>query len=236
MILEPGLILVIKRAEGFSDHIYLDGGGVRTIGYGTTESDVSPLPSHMTEAQASAFLVRALQRKYGPAVDALRLPNPNMQNACLDLAYNCGTGILGSGFSIGRALQARDWNKAAGLFGLYIHDANGQVEPGLVTRREWERRLFIKPWVDPDPYSRYDKTVRDLHGRKISEYETAREYDHKRVHWLKWPGRLHRLKQNAGYLRERLDIVHETHGAWSGDQKWRRDTLKLRERGKRVRL
>lgn len=215
-------VVLIEQFEGWERVVpgsnprvveqYLDGAGVPTIGFGTTSADVSPLPRRLTFAQSEALLIRKLHTPYGTAVARLNLPNPNMQAACLSLAYNCGPGILGSGFTIGRALIARDWVAAANAFMLYIHDINGVVEPGLVTRRRTEQALFRKPWANPDPhhYLWFDNTPRKLlrgstERRVVQEYDRLRALQTKTKHPRR--ARLGVLRAQCAALALRLKVL-----------------------------
>ena len=64
----PHCLEAIKSHGGFRDHQYDDGKHVMTIGYGTTASDVKPLPTHMSEAEAAKLLEHKITKKYLPAV------------------------------------------------------------------------------------------------------------------------------------------------------------------------
>lgn len=145
---EAGLKL-IENFEGFVDHIYDDGTGVLTVGYGTTSADIHPLPTHVTRAQAEQLLVRELASKYEPAVNGVGVPlNQNQFDALVSLAYNCGPGIVSDAYQIGRDLRARNYSAASADFMHYVV-AGGRVLQGLVNRRTAERSLFNKPVADP---------------------------------------------------------------------------------------
>lgn len=236
-ISQTGLSL-IESFEGFSDHIYDDGTGVATVGFGTTSADVSPLPTHLTREEAQALLQRKLAETYEPAVNALHIDfNQNQFDALVSFCYNLGPGILGTEHDIGRLLRAHDLKAAANAM-LEYDDPGTNVTAGLFRRRKAERALFLKPWADPDPYhyGRFDPTDRRVGaGRKASERETAREYDDKRRRWLRWPGRLRRLRDNCAILEARIEDVEDHGGSPLVDwREWRKAELSDRAAGRRV--
>jgi len=77
--------------------------------------------------------------------------------------YNCGTGAIGPGTGVGRALRARQWNAAADAL-LQWNKANGKPLPGLTRRRQAERAMFLEA---DDPFEGYTD----------SERSWLREYD-----------------------------------------------------------
>lgn len=152
----------IKGFEGFFDHIYLDGVGVRTIGYGTTAADVNPLPTHMTEPQAAALLRKKLDEKYGPRVRVLFRPGGPLHghftqaryNALVSFAYNLGEHSMpfrrngrwvpAPNFeTLGRAIIAADFRAMARALPLYRNKGSA-VEAGLLRRRLAEGALLLK--------------------------------------------------------------------------------------------
>lgn len=137
-------LALIEHFEGYFPTRYLDPVGVVTQCYGATGVELLSLPPIATRAQCRAQLIRSLDRRYEPAVRALKLGSQNRFDATVSIAYNVGTGILSRGRSLGDALRGRNWPKAAAAFGLYVY-AGGRVFPGLVRRREAERKLFLTP-------------------------------------------------------------------------------------------
>lgn len=134
----------IKGFEGFSATQYNDGTGTMTIGYGTTAADVRPLPTHLTESQASVLLATKLREKYLPSVLALKVPlTQNQLDALVSFTYNLGPGIIAKGTHMGDLLRSRQYKAAADLMLQYDH-AGGQELAGLKRRREAERALFLK--------------------------------------------------------------------------------------------
>jgi lysozyme len=148
---EAGLAL-IKEYEGLRLKAYLCSAGVPTIGYGTTiypTGRAVELGDTCTAEEAEAYLRVDIARKEAALKRFLKahaIPlTSNQYSALVSFAYNLGTGMVtGAERSIGKALRAKDFNKAAACFGLY-NRAGGKVLLGLVRRRAAERALFLKP-------------------------------------------------------------------------------------------
>jgi GH24 family phage-related lysozyme (muramidase) len=88
-----------------------------------------------------------LDRDYFPTVKALptfSVLTQHQVDALTSFIYNVGPAGIGSGTSVGQALRRRDWRAAADHL-LGWDRAGGFVLPGLKTRREAERALFLKP-------------------------------------------------------------------------------------------
>lgn len=207
-ISKSGLRL-IEQFEGFSASIYHDSVGVATIGYGTTSADVNPLPRHLTQHQAEQLLARKLNEKYGAAINALRLPfNQNQFDALCSFTYNLGSGVLSSGYTVGRLLRGRQWRAAADSMLQYDH-AGGQVLAGLSRRRRAERSLFLTPVAKrrilhrkPQSYSGLDAAQR-VEARHIIAEGCALLLAHpSAVHYTeggsRWQGIDHGLRISRG--------------------------------------
>ncbi|MEW6498525.1 MAG: DUF4231 domain-containing protein [Cyanobacteriota bacterium] len=135
-------IKILKECEGLCLNAYKCPAGVWTIGYGCTEG-VRPGTS-ITEAEAEAMLRKELA-KFEEGVERTlgHIPlNENQFSALVSLTYNCGLGAVVEGTTIRRKLEARDYQGAADGFLLW-NKGGGRVLPGLVKRREMERRLFL---------------------------------------------------------------------------------------------
>jgi len=145
----------IKDYEAFHANQYDDGVGVATIGYGTTESDVKPLPSHVTKAQAESLLARALAARYEPAVNAankrygLNL-NQNEFDALVSFVYNLGPGSVGQASrfnTLQKALASKNRQRIAEALPLYSNPGSS-VHAGLLKRRKAERNMFLNGTYD----------------------------------------------------------------------------------------
>lgn len=141
--------LLIGAFEGLRLTPYNDAAGYATIGYGhligyrhVTDADRSKYHG-FTQADALRLL-QADAEKCAVAVCAIKPPITNQAHfdALVSIAFNCGTGVLDPGSSLGAALRAPGRKGAPDAFLLYDH-AGGVVLAGLQRRREAERRLWL---------------------------------------------------------------------------------------------
>ena len=129
--------------EGFSAKPYQDSGGVWTIGFGTAISaaQAEQYKDGITEQMATQMMTGQLQ---GFALGLIKLElSTLMQNqfdACCSLAYNIGLTAF-SNSTILKRIIARSTDLSP--WGYWIKDAKGQVQEGLVRRRQAELKLFI---------------------------------------------------------------------------------------------
>lgn len=157
MQISPEGIRLIKSFEGYHTRLpngdcaaYLCPANVPTIGYGCTEN--VKIGMVWTEAQAEAELRRELA-KHEAAVTRLATVdlNQNEFDALVSFSYNCGAGALGKSTLLKR-LNKGDRLGAAQQFGKWTR-GGGRVLRGLVSRREREAALFLKPVEAPEvPY------------------------------------------------------------------------------------
>ena len=145
---------LIKSFEGYHTRLkdgscaaYLCPAGVPTIGWGCTEG--VRLGMVWTEAEAEAGLAREIA-KFEAAVSRLVTVsiNQNEYDSMVSLAYNIGS----AGFArstVLKRLNKGDKAGAAKAFALWKY-GGGRVLPGLVSRRQREAALFLKPVEAPD--------------------------------------------------------------------------------------
>lgn len=137
---------LIRKFEGFSAKPYKCPADVWTIGYGSTRyadgRSVAASDPNITE-QAAGALVLATLGAYESAVnDSVKVPlSQNEFDALVDFAYNVGAGNLRTSTLL-KKLNAGDRAGAADEF-LKWNKGGGKVLPGLVRRREAERKLFL---------------------------------------------------------------------------------------------
>ena len=145
-------LALIKSSEGFRADAYLDPVGIWTIGYGTTAAagvGLNPVKGmRITEVQAAMYLERAIEKFWRDIEGSIKQPiNESEKAAFLSLAYNIGTGAFkgstalrkfNAGDKSGAADAILSWNKGT-VKGKKV------VLQGLVTRRQKERALFLKP-------------------------------------------------------------------------------------------
>ena len=115
--------------------------GTLTIGWGHTGPDVHP-GQNITQSEADQLLARDLT-PFEAGVNSLvsHSITPNQFAALVSFAYNAGLQSLRSS-TLRKLLNSGDIQGAANEFGKRVH-GNGQVLPGLVTRRAAERTLFL---------------------------------------------------------------------------------------------
>ena len=141
------MITLIKKWEGCKLKAYLDGGGVWTIGYGTTfypdgtrvkEGDTC------TQEQADYWLQGHANDLVFELLNEVKVTlNANQIKALVCFIYNIGMGAFKKSTMLrlindGKVLEASEqfirWNKD-----------NGVVVPGLTNRRLDEKKLFNTP-------------------------------------------------------------------------------------------
>lgn len=135
-------LALIKQFEGCVLTAYPDpgtGGDPWTIGYGHTGSDVYRGLS-ITQQQAEDLLKRDLQRFEQEVCNLVKVSLTDNQFAAL-VSFDYNTGSLSSSTLL-RLLNASNYQGAADQFLQWTHAGN-QVLPGLVSRRQAERRLFL---------------------------------------------------------------------------------------------
>lgn len=139
---------LIKEFEGYFPKPYNDPAGHATIGYGhllhygsVTSADKERW-GHLPEEAAARLLKHDLERDYAPAVRRLGVGLTQGEgDAALSMAYNLGTGVLGTSFTFGNQLRKGHYLSAANSMLLYVR-GGGRILPGLVRRRRAERKLF----------------------------------------------------------------------------------------------
>ena len=138
------IIDYIKKTEGFRDKWYKDGNGIDTIGYGFTGSRIKKLyPNGITREQADKEFADSIIKR--AAILQRDTPNWNklsqsQRDALLSYHYNVGEGSYRNKHKkLQQALTDSDWENV-----ILNMDAgyNDKKNPGLKTRRDYERELF----------------------------------------------------------------------------------------------
>ena len=140
---DPTGIALTEAAEGCCLVAYLDSDNVLTIGVGHTGPDVH---WGLTITQDHADTLLLLDVKY--AEDGVKrlvtVPLTQHQfDALVDFTFNEGVGHLASSTLL-KNLNAGDYAGAAEEFAAWCM-GGGKVLAGLVTRRGWDRDLFLTP-------------------------------------------------------------------------------------------
>ncbi len=141
-------IIELANYEAMSNSVYLDSGGVRTIGIGMTLSEIPDIASwawdkYLTDVECVGLYIKSLVKYENALNKVLLVEIPQHQyDALVSITYNIGTGgMAGSTFmkrlnkgdspeSVVSAMKA--WNKD-----------NGKVIKGLVNRRNAEGVVFL---------------------------------------------------------------------------------------------
>lgn len=132
--------------EGLRLRPYPDGGGVPTIGYGTTRYPdgrrVTLSDPSITQAQALEYQRAHLMRECLPvALECCpNLPRPGMLAAILDHIYNCGAPAF-KGSTLRMLAAKGDYEGARAQFPRWKYD-NGKVAPGLIVRNQERQKLW----------------------------------------------------------------------------------------------
>lgn len=131
---------LIKRFEGFRKRAYICPGGKWTIGYGHTQGVKSG--DRVSREQAEQMLQDDLTEFELGVANCVEVPlNQNQFDALVSFAYNLGVNALKDSTLLKR-LNAGYYAIAANQFDRWVY-ANGEKLPGLVTRREVEKKLFL---------------------------------------------------------------------------------------------
>ena len=153
----------IKQSEGLPGtkgdpalKVYKDGAGNLTVGWGhkVTAADGLKLGDTIKTDQAQKMFDSDLSSKES-AVASTLTSNGGHQfsqgefNALVDLTYNAGPGALTTSMSpsLMKDMNAGDYTGMSGQL-RYTMDSAGNVEPGLVTRSDDRKDIFLG--ADPD--------------------------------------------------------------------------------------
>ena len=136
-------LALIKKFEGLRTRVYKCPAGVWTQGYGHTGPDVTPGADDINEREAEMLLHGDLiQFEHGVETLLDGAPvSPAQFSAMVCLAFNIGLGNFRKS-SVLKFHKAGDYPAAANAFLLW-NKAGGKILPGLVTRRNAERALYV---------------------------------------------------------------------------------------------
>ncbi len=138
---EDGLEL-IKRSEGFRDHVYRDVAGLPTIGYGHLVKPSESFANGIDEAKASVMLAADIEQAERAVLRLVKVALTQGQfDALVDFCFNLGAGRL-AGSTLLRELNAGHPDTAAQQLLTWDH-AGGIVNAGLKVRREAEHQLWM---------------------------------------------------------------------------------------------
>lgn len=132
---------LVMEFEGCRLRSYKCPAGVWTCGWGETEGVTKD--TQWTQEEADAKLRRRLMQFIDGVLDAcpeLKDDPPYRLAACASLAYNIGLGAFANS-TVCKKTKIGEYESAANAFLLW-NKAGGKVLPGLVRRREAERRIY----------------------------------------------------------------------------------------------
>lgn len=137
---EEGLEL-IKKSEGFRDHVYRDVAGFPTIGYGHLVRPHESFPNGITEPQSATILALDVEESEQAVARLVKVALTQGQfDALVDFCFNLGAGRL-AGSTLLRELNAGHHDAAAQQLLSWDHAA-GDVNAGLKARRKAELKLW----------------------------------------------------------------------------------------------
>lgn len=133
---------LIKRFEGLRLRPYLCPAGVPTVGYGSTGPHVK-MGREITEADADALLDKDLERFEAGVTKLVEgvATNDNQFSAMVCLAFNIGLGAF-AGSTVLKRHKLGNKIGAANAFEMWVR-GGGKILPGLMRRREAERKLYL---------------------------------------------------------------------------------------------
>lgn len=113
-----------------------------TIGWGHYGSNVKQGQT-ITQAQADQLFANDMKSYVSNVNKLLKVEvNQNQFDALVSFAYNCGVGNLQRSTML-KYINAGNFKAAADEFPKWCHGASGAILPGLVTRRNKEREVFL---------------------------------------------------------------------------------------------
>lgn len=132
---------LIKRFEGFRAEAYKCPARIWTIGYGHTNGVKKGMV--IDELKAETFLSIDVQKcEYAINTLVKTELNQNQFDALVSFIYNVGTGAFAKSTML-KFLNAKHFPLAAGQFDRW-NKVNGVVSKGLISRRNAEKKLFLK--------------------------------------------------------------------------------------------
>lgn len=133
---------LIEKYEGYKAEPYLCPAGKATIGFGTTFYE-DGTPVKLSDKPITVERARELVKWY--CENKIQYPrddlNENQKSALCSLIYNIGQGAFNRS-KCKKAIEAGDWQTAYKEWDWVT--ANGRIMPGLVLRRQEEKRLFFE--------------------------------------------------------------------------------------------
>jgi GH24 family phage-related lysozyme (muramidase) len=140
---------LIKKFEGLRLTAYVCPAGVLTIGYGHTGSDVKP-GMKIDEKEAERLLwqdTESAQQTVSSFVTAKI--NQNEYDALVSFVFNVGPTAFVNSTLLRLLNKSADRKVVAAEFGRWVKAGSDKPVPGLVRRREEEKKLFLEKVKHP---------------------------------------------------------------------------------------
>jgi GH24 family phage-related lysozyme (muramidase) len=140
---------LIKKFEGIRLTAYVCPAGVLTIGYGHTGSDVKP-GMRITEEEAEKLLwkdTESAQQTVSSFVTAKL--NQNEYDALVSFTFNVGPTAFVNSTLLRLLNHGADRKVVAAEFGRWVKAGGDEAIPGLVRRRDEEKKLFLEKIKHP---------------------------------------------------------------------------------------
>lgn len=132
----------IKDFEGFSEELYICPGGEKTFGYGTLLKNHPEVNLPITKDSAFVFLMEDVKNAVEVVEKLVEIPlNNNQKIALTSFVYNLGKTNF-SRSTLLKKINANNLASASKEFERWVY-ADKKILPGLVDRREKEKRLFF---------------------------------------------------------------------------------------------
>jgi len=223
---------LIKSFEGCQLVGYLDVGGVPTIGYGTTGSDVYE-GMHITAEEAEKRLVEGVKKFTHGVLDLVTVPlAQNQLDALVSFAYNVGLGALEHSTLLKLLNKGADLTVVSNEF-LRWNKVMGVPFEGLTRRRQAEQQLFLGRNIKkPVPAYLVAKQDTWLKRRPVQSSDLAPEEKlfapkgaaHEWLKIVEYPGEAHkevslatRPEPTWWFFREHWDITDKKVEQGSGE-------------------
>ncbi|MDR2008428.1 MAG: lysozyme [Alphaproteobacteria bacterium] len=133
---------LIKQYEGLSLKVYLDVGGLPTIGYGHLIKLNENFPHEITLNEAESLLITDLMPFVKTLNSCLQVAlGDNQKAALLCLMYNIGEGAFKSSTLLKKVNLQSPLNEIEIEFNKWIYVAKKPIQ-GLISRRKKEFKLF----------------------------------------------------------------------------------------------
>lgn len=140
---------LIKKFEGLHLVSYLCSSNVLTIGYGHTGSDVKP-NMKITEEQAEAYLIDDVVSSEQCVSSFIHAKiNQNEYDALVSFVFNVGPTAFINSTLLKLLNGGADRKIVASEFSRWVKGEGNKEIPGLIKRREQERKLFLEKIKHP---------------------------------------------------------------------------------------